>query len=362
MKPYRLLALLAAFVLAVASCEPDEPEKITVSVSPTSLNFNADGGSQQISVTSNGAWTVRVDGSWMTVSTVSGAGNGSFEVKVEANDGEARQSSLTLSTADNSATVSVTQAALPISDIAKVRALYKGSDVKITDPTLIKGTVVSNFRSVSNGGLENYTSQKTIIVQDATGGLQFFCTNDNTQFAFGDVVVADLTGQTLSVYNNGPLQVNGLPLDKITKVGSETPAAKAVTIEQFLSNAAESQYIAVPDVQVASSDLGKTFGDKSAHTSISMVAKTGETFVIFTSRYASFLGEKVPTGSGTVKGIAMKYGTTMQLSLTSLSDVAGLTGERFGGQRRNSCRSRKSATATPAPTPRFRTTWPLKAS
>ena len=333
MKPYRLLALLAAFVLAVASCEPDEPEKITVSVSPTSLNFNADGGSQQISVTSNGAWTVRVDGSWMTVSTVSGAGNGSFEVKVEANDGEARQSSLTLSTADNSATVTVTQAALPISDIAKVRALYKGSDVKITDPTLVKGTVVSNFRSVSNGGLENYTSQKTIIVQDATGGLQFFCTNDNTQFAFGDVVMVDLTGQTLSVYNNGPLQVNGLPLDKITKVGSETPAAKAVTIEQFLSNAAESQYIAVPDVQVASSDLGKTFGDKNAHTSISMVAKTGETFVIFTSKYASFLGEKVPSGSGTVKGIAMKYGTTMQLSLTSLSDVAGLTGERFGGQQ-----------------------------
>ena len=82
MKPYRLLALLAAFVLAVASCEPDEPEKITVSVSPTSLNFNADGGSQQISVTSNGAWTVRIDGGWMTVSSVSGTGNGSFDLSV----------------------------------------------------------------------------------------------------------------------------------------------------------------------------------------------------------------------------------------------------------------------------------------
>ena len=36
----------------------------------------------------------------------------------------------------------------------------------IADPTLIKGTVVSNFRSISNGGLENYTSQKTIVIQE----------------------------------------------------------------------------------------------------------------------------------------------------------------------------------------------------
>jgi VCBS repeat-containing protein len=308
----------------VASCEPDEPEKITVSVSPTSLNFNADGGSQQISVTSNGAWTVRVDGGWMTVSTVSGAGNGSFEVKVEANDGEARQSSLTLSTADNSATVTVTQAALPISDIAKVRALYKGSDVKITDPTLVKGTVVSNFRSVSNGGLENYTSQKTIIVQDATGGLQFFCTNDNTQFAFGDVVVADLTGQTLSVYNNGPLQVNGLPLDNIERIGKETPSPREITVAQLLTGDYESTYVAVKDVQVQAQFLGKHFSSSSENTSIGMEGKDGGEFDIFTSRYAVFRDETVPSGSGTLKGIAGKYGTRFQLTVSAKSDYAGL--------------------------------------
>lgn len=333
MKPYRLLALLAAFVLAVAACEPDEPEKITVSVSPTSLNFNADGGSQQISVTSNGAWTVRVDGGWMTLSTVSGSGNGSFEVKVDANDGDARQGSLTVSTADNSVVVTVSQQTLPVATIATVRALYKGSDFKITDRTLVRGTVVSNFRSASNGGLNNYTSQKAIVIQDATGGIQLYCAQDNDKFAFGDVVQADLTGQTLSVYNNGPIQVNGIPLANVTKVGSETPVAKQVTIEQFMSNAVESQYVAVPDVEVAASDLNKNYGDANAHTSINMVAKTGETFVIFTSKYASFINQKVPSGSGTIKGVTMKYGTTMQLCLTSLDDAAGLTGERFGGQQ-----------------------------
>ena len=333
MKHSRLLAILAAFALALASCGPDEPEKVTVSVSPTSLSFDSDGGSQSLNVQSNGSWTVRVDGGWITASTFSGSGNGSVEVTAAANDGDVREGSLTIASADQSVVVTVSQKTTPITEISKVRALYKDADVKITDKTLVKGTVVSNFRSASNGGVNNYTSQKTIVIQDATGGLQLFCGQENTNFGFGDIVQVDLTGQTLSVYQNGPIQVNGLPIDRITKLGSETPSAKQVTIEQFMSNAVESQYVAIPDVQVASSDLDKTFGNSSGHTSINMVAKTGETFVIFTSKYASFIGQKVPSGSGTVKGVTMKYGTTMQICLTSLTDVAGLTGERFGNQQ-----------------------------
>ena len=335
MKPYSLLLCIAVLLFGAAGCDQPqpEPEKITVSVNPGSLTFGPEGDTKTLSVSCNGAWSVSVGGGWIEASMLSGIGNASVEVTVPANTGDAREGSLEFRAADNSVKVTVTQTALSITDIASVRAIYKGENVKITNPTLVRGTVVSNFRSVSNGGLENYTSQKTIVIQDATGGLQFFCTNDNTQFAFGDIVQADLTGQTLSVYNGGPIQVNGLPLDKITKIGSETPAAKTVTIEQFMANTVESQYVAVPDVQVTAADLGKTFGSTSGHTSIGMVSKTGETFVIFTSKYASFLGEKVPSGSGTIKGIAMKYGTTMQISLTSLSDVAGLTGERFGGHQ-----------------------------
>ena len=324
---------MAAFVLALASCGPDEPEKVTVSVSPASLSFEPDGGSQSLTVHSNGAWTVRVDGGWITPSTTSGSGNGSIEVTAAANDGDVREGSLTISTTNASVVVPVSQKTIPITDIAKVRALYSGSDVKVTGKTLVKGTVVSNFRSASNGGVNNYTSQKTIVIQDATGGLQLYCAQDNTNFAFGDIVQVDLTDQTLSVYNSGPIQVNGLPLNRISKLGNETPVARQVTIEQFMSNAVESQYVAIPDVQVAASDLDKTYGNSNAHTSINMVAKTGETFVIFTSKYASFIGQKVPSGSGTVKGVTMKYGTTMQLCLTSLNDAAGLTGDRFGNQQ-----------------------------
>ncbi len=329
MKLFRLLFALAALVLAVAACGPDEPEKQTVTVSPIALTFESDGGAMSVSVTSNGAWYVTSGADWIKTSVSAGSGNGTFEVTVPSNGGEARQGTVSVATSDQTATVSVSQGALPITTISAVRAIYQGADVKITDKTIVQGTVVSNFRSTANGGLNNYTSTKTIVIQDATGGLQLFCKAENTAFAFGDIVQVDLTGQTLSVYQNGPLQVKDLPLDCISKVGSETPAAKAVSIEQFINNAAESQYVAISDVEVASSDLNKTFGDKDAHTSINIVAKTGETFVVFTSKYASFINQKVPSGSGTIKGVAMKYGTTMQICLTSLNDVAGLTGERF---------------------------------
>ena len=333
MKPSRLLLWVVVLAFGMTACNPPEPEKITISVSPAALSFDAEGGSKTLSVTSNGAWTVRVNGDWIRASAFSGNGNGSLEVTAAANDGESRETTLEFGTSDNSASVTITQSALPLSTIATVRALYKDADVKITSRTLVKGTVVSNFRSVANGGLNNYTSQKAIVIQDATGGLQLYCAKDNTEFAFGDIVQVDLTDQTLSVYNGGPIQVNGIPIERITKVGKETPVAKTVTLDQFMSNAAESQYIAIPDVQVAASDLNHTYGDSNAHTSISMVARTGETFVLFTSKYASFIGQKVPSGSGTLKGIAMKYGTTMQVCLTSLEDASGLTGERFGNQQ-----------------------------
>ena len=319
---------MAALVLAVVACGPEEPEKQTVTASPSSLNFNPDGGALTVTVTSNGAWYVDVQGDWIRTSVSAGSGNGIIEVTVPPNEGEARQGSIAISTADQTASLPVLQGAWPIVAISSVRAMYKGSDVTIPSATFVKGTVVSNFRSTSNGGLSNYTTKNTLVIQDETGGIQLFCSKENTAFAFGDIVKVDLTDQKLSVYG-GTLQVNGLPLEHITKAGSEKPQPRMATIEQFMNNEFESQYISIPDVQVASSDLGKTFGNADAHTSINMVSKTGENFVIFTSKYASFIGQKVPSGSGTLKGVAMKYGSTMQIILTDLSDTAGLMNERF---------------------------------
>lgn len=187
---------------------------------------------------------------------------------------------------------------------------------------------------ISDRTLNNLTSKKGLYVQDATGGLQFYLAA-NHELNFGDKVKINLAGQKLADYN-GAVQVSDLALDKITTVSTGNAVEpKTVTVADFLANKYEGQYIAIEGVQVAESDLAKTFvegtGDNAKHTSINVETADGKTFVIFSSKYASYGAETVPQGSGTIKGISSISKGTMQLIFAQASDYAGLTGERFDG-------------------------------
>ena len=111
MKFPRLLTVLAAVMLLLVSCDKPEPEKetVTVSVSPVSLSFPTEGGTETISVTSNGLWYAKAEGSWLILSATSGSGNGSIQVTASANAGDARNGQVIFETADNKTTVNVSQ-------------------------------------------------------------------------------------------------------------------------------------------------------------------------------------------------------------------------------------------------------------
>ena len=141
----------------------------------------------------------------------------------------------------------------------------------------------------------------------------------------------NLAGVTLGEYN-GAVQISSLALAKIAKVSSgNTVTPKTVTMADFLANKYEGQYIALEGVQVASSDLSKTFVTGGAHTSINMEDANGNKFVVFSSKYATYGAETVPQGSGTIKGISSISKGVMQIIFTQTSDYAGLTGTRFEG-------------------------------
>ena len=80
MKRFLAFLLTGLSLLAlVAGCHP-EPY---LNVSPTSLSFPQDGGSQTIRVTANYAWTAYVSGTGLTVSPTAGrmvSGSGEREV------------------------------------------------------------------------------------------------------------------------------------------------------------------------------------------------------------------------------------------------------------------------------------------
>ena len=188
----------------------------------------------------------------------------------------------------------------------------------------IEGVVISNM------DLNNLTSKKGMYIQDETAGLQFYLAANHT-FAFGDKVRVDVSGVSVGAYN-GAVQVSGLALDKITKISSgNTVTPKTVTIADFLANKYEGQYVAIEGVQVADADLSKTFVMGGAHTSITLEDANGKSFVIFSSKYASYGAQTVPQGSGTIKGISSINNGNMQIIFAQSSDYAGLTGTRFDG-------------------------------
>ena len=216
-----------------------------------------------------------------------------------------------------------------------------GSEDPVTPPAG-DGTVVTIAEFLANGGsaiegvvisnkdLNNLTSKKGMYIQDETAGLQFYLAANHT-FAFGDKVRVDVSGVSVGAYN-GAVQVSGLALDKITKISSgNTVTPKTVSIDDFLANKYEGQYVAIEGVQVADADLSKTFVMGGAHTSINMVDANGKSFVVFSSKYASYGATQVPQGSGTIKGISSINNGTMQIIFAQSSDYAGLTGTRFDG-------------------------------
>ena len=203
--------------------------------------------------------------------------------------------------------------------IASVLALGQGATIN----GVIEGVVVSNYE------LNNLTSKKGMYVQDETGALQFYLAA-NHEYAFGTKVQIDLTDATLGAYN-GAVQVSGLALDKITVISTgNTVEPKAVTMADFLDNKYEGQYISLESVQVAASDLSKTWVMGGAHTSITLEDANGNKFVVFSSKYASYGAQTVAQGEGTIKGISSVNNGTMQIIFAQASDYAGLTGERFG--------------------------------
>ena len=336
MKHARLLSLLAILALPVVSCNTPEPEpvKVTVSASPSSLSFSTEGGSETISVSSNGVWYVRTEGSWLRATPTSGGQAGTVTLTASPNTGDARTGSVIFETADNKATVSVSQAGYvkpePVTKtIREVRALYQGSDYTIKDEIYVEGLVISDYRRDTEGGLNNYTSAKTVIVSDGDAGLMLYCKEENKKITRGQKVRINLQNQVLSVYQEGAVQVNGLPLENIAVIGSETPVAKEISAEQLLTGNYECLYVAVKDVQVRTEYLGQPFYDATNKGTIGFEDKDGHKFDLFTSQYAVFKEETVPSGSGTLKGIAGKYASRIQVTISEKKDFAGLTGERY---------------------------------
>ena len=153
MKFTRILAFAVLFFAVVISCTKTDPQSgkekediAGVSVNPTTLNFSKDGGTRSLTVAIGGNWQTSIDASWVTLSQFGGGStNGTIDVTVPANMNEARTATITFSSGNQTATVSVSQEAGYSDDgIKKISiAEFRRLNDSTTDWYRLSGEIVS---------------------------------------------------------------------------------------------------------------------------------------------------------------------------------------------------------------------------
>lgn len=110
----RLFLLLLISTLWACNDE-DNPKNPTpeLSITPYSLNFKSDGGTEKLSITSNTTWKISSDASWCTSAVQTGKGNADVTITTKTNLlEEERTASITIIAEDYiGSTISVTQEA-----------------------------------------------------------------------------------------------------------------------------------------------------------------------------------------------------------------------------------------------------------
>lgn len=348
MKLRNLLFIGLASAAILAGCKRDEiQESPSLKVDSSALEaFSAKGGDsevQTITVTSNREWKATYSEEWVHVEPASGAASADAQtvsIYVDENTDMQRSAEIVFTTGVVKETVTVSQLGIDIeyTSIADLRKQASGTDmVAIQGAIYVKGVVVSN------PDLNNLTSKKSVYIQDETAGIQLYFA-ENVTYKRGDEIAVNAAGLKLSFYGNamqivtdvtegsdGKSTTVGVPLSAATLLSSGNEiTAKEITMEDLRSFTYESMYVSIKEpVQVVDSDLEKTFVVGNSHTSIIMTDADNNKFEVRSSSYSTFGSEKVPQGSGVIKGIASRYYETPQLIFSTSEDWTALTGERF---------------------------------
>lgn len=108
MKKINYLLFVVALAMSFVGCR----KPVEVSFDTSTQEINAQGGSVEIVLKSNGDWTINPTAEWIAVSPMSGKGDATLTLTVEANTtGEDRSTQIKAITKDNTATLNLTQGA-----------------------------------------------------------------------------------------------------------------------------------------------------------------------------------------------------------------------------------------------------------
>ena len=125
MKQFKYYLLVAAVALSIFGCQ----KEIEVSFEKTTQELDAQGGSVEMKLKSNGEWTINPTEDWITVSPMSGNGDATLTITAEANaTQENRSAEITATTKDKTATLVVSQEAMEYYLVVTPKEIQCGSE------------------------------------------------------------------------------------------------------------------------------------------------------------------------------------------------------------------------------------------
>lgn len=219
--------------------------------------------------------------------------------------------------------------------VARGKELSVGGSKEMTESEFIAGSVSnvveagnkitlsivdSNVSADVDAGknVSNYGITVTIPADSSTIGA----------FQIGDVLKIRTKGGLLSNVNGNPLfAIKDRNNIKITSTGVVLDAVKVAhnQLNNYLA-----MYVAIENTQVTKSYLDNNLYPSWSATLFTMeVAESEESYLMQLPESASFAGDPVLTGSGTLKGIVAPGQVGYLLNPRTESDLAGLTNERF---------------------------------
>ncbi len=220
--------------------------------------------------------------------------------------------------------------------IAQLKSRHTlGQYEEITEDLTLSALVVS----------DDYTGNffKQLEVQDSSGGIEFRIdvTDLHAVYPVGRKIYIRAKGLWLGDYN-GLIQLGaGLGSDatgspeliripesilsnyiKIATYGNAV-VPKIKTIDQ-LTYADVSTLIQLDNVQFITSDTGVTYADAVLQQTLNRQIEdcTNNRIIIRSSGYSSFANELTPAGGGSIVGVLSIFGSTYQLMIRDLHDVA----------------------------------------
>lgn len=220
----------------------------------------------------------------------------------------------------------------PNATIADLKAIFTpGSLTEIKDDLIIGGIVVADDRA------GNFF--RSFILQDETGGIEVLINQTNAYnfYPVGREIFIRCQGLVIGDYN-GVIQLGGYVyiedgapelgnivaledhLIRGLRVGEPEPTVR--TINQ-LSEDDISTLIRLENVEFASQEVGLPYSDPIGRQTLNrtIVDCDGNEITLRTSGFATFAGEPMPGGNGSITGIYSVFGNTKQFYIRDLTDV-----------------------------------------